>query len=146
MLLKLQYNIMCRRRKPGFRLKILSCHAATQRKSHYRIGVERANSGHQCSQRREDRSSIVVSSSRRPRRVKVFALGMERPRLRCDISVPHDLDAPVLGPQPAGRWPENGTQKCSTRRRCREPGNFAARVLVGRRPVHGSLSGWIAEW
>src|SRR6202022_2483193 len=26
-------------------------------------------------------------------------------------------------------------------RRCREPGNFAARVLVGRRP--GS---WIAEW
>src|SRR5271166_5367037 len=26
---------------------------------------------------------------------------------------------------------ENGTQKCSTRRRCREPGNFAARVLIG---------------
>ena len=28
---------------------------------------------------------------------------------------------------------EDSTQKCSTRRRCREPGNFAARVLVGHR-------------
>jgi hypothetical protein len=33
--------------------------------------------------------------------------------------------------QPAGCWPKSGTQKCSTRRRCREPGNLAAQVLVG---------------
>ena len=39
-------------------------------------------------------------------------------------------NAPALGAA-AGRWPKNGTQKCSTRRRCPELGNFAARVLVG---------------
>ena len=33
------------------------------------------------------------------------------------------------------------TPRTKVGRRCREPGNFAARVLVGRRP--GS---WIAEW
>jgi hypothetical protein len=31
-------------------------------------------------------------------------------------------------------------------RRCREPGNFAARVLVWATTRHRSLRGWIAEW
>src|ERR1700730_4237972 len=45
------------------------------------------------------------------------------------------------GPQPAGRWPKNGITAAAA-----NPEILPLEFLLGDDPVHGSLSGWIAEW
>ena len=52
-------------------------------RSHYRIGLERAIGVTSVRMRREDRSSIVVSASRRPRRVKVLATSFDSSLALC---------------------------------------------------------------
>jgi len=69
-----------------------------------------------------------------------FQLAGDQPVLRrgggVSLSPGSILPLRGTGDAASGCWP-----KKRHHRRCREPGNFAARVLVGRRP--GS---WIAEW
>jgi hypothetical protein len=43
--------------------------------------------------------------------------------------------------QPAGRWPKNGITAAAA-----NPEILPLEFLLGDDPVHGSLSGWIAEW
>ena len=45
------------------------------------------------------------------------------------------------GTQPAGRWPKNGITAAAA-----NPEILPLEFLLGDDPVHGSLSGWIAEW
>ena len=52
-------------------------------RSHYRIGLERTIGVTSVRMRQEDRCSIVVSSSRRPRRVKVLATSFDSSLALC---------------------------------------------------------------
>jgi hypothetical protein len=45
------------------------------------------------------------------------------------------------GTQPAGCWPKNGITAAAA-----NPEILPLEFLLGDDPVHGSLSGWIAEW
>jgi hypothetical protein len=116
-------------------------------RSRYRTSLERASWVTSVRMRREDRSSIVVSSSRRPWRVKVLAMSSIAPFLRAvPLFVPGGRSfvpacgkggAPRAGAVKAGRRAYLAVRE-SVSRPCLDWPEHGARIKQVGVPSHGS--------